>query len=130
MVLKPSMVIPAEKAPRQAGVDEVAEATLRCLRRTVPAAVPGVAFLSGGQGAELATEHLNAMNAIGGAPWQLIFSYGRALQDPALMAWRGHAANLVAGRQALHKRSRCNSAACSADYSAAMEATQVVTPAR
>jgi fructose-bisphosphate aldolase, class I len=129
MVLKPSMVIAAERAPRQAGVEEVAEATLRCLRRTVPAAVPGVAFLSGGQGPELATEHLNAMNAIGGVPWQLTFSYGRALQDPALAAWRGDAANVEAGRQALYQRSRYNSAACRAEYTPAMESTQIMAPA-
>jgi fructose-bisphosphate aldolase, class I len=122
MVLKPNMVVPGKKSPRQASVEEVAVATLRVLRRTVPTAVPGIAFLSGGQSAEVATEHLNAMNAIGGVPWQLTFSYGRALQDPALKAWGGDPSRVEAGRQQLALRARNNGAARSADYTPAMEA--------
>jgi fructose-bisphosphate aldolase, class I len=122
MVLKPNMVVPGKRSPRQASVEEVAAATLRVLRRTVPVAVPGIAFLSGGQSAEVATEHLNAMNAIGGVPWELTFSYGRALQDPALKAWGGDPAKVEAGRQQLALRARNNGAARSAEYSPAMEA--------
>jgi fructose-bisphosphate aldolase, class I len=109
IVLKPNMVVAGKEAPRQAGVEEVAEGTLACLRRTVPAAVPGVAFLSGGQSAELATAHLQAMAAAGPHPWELTFSYGRALQDPALAAWGG--ADAEAGQTALAQRARCNGAA-------------------
>jgi fructose-bisphosphate aldolase class I len=119
MLLKPNMVIAGEKCAHQASVMEVAEATLRCLRRTVPAAVPGVVFLSGGQSDVLATEHLNKMNQIGGAPWQLSFSYGRALQAPALQAWRG--SNVPAGQQALWHRARCNSVARHGQYSEEIE---------
>jgi fructose-bisphosphate aldolase class I len=122
MVLKPNMVVPGKRSPRQVSVEEVAVATLRVLRRTVPTAVPGIAFLSGGQSAEVATEHLNAMNAIGGVPWQLTFSYGRALQDPALKAWGGDPSRVEAGRQQLALRARNNGAARSADYTPAMEA--------
>jgi len=116
IVLKPSMVIPGKHCPRQASVEEVADATLQCLRRTVPAAVPGIAFLSGGQSPELATAHLNAMNARGSQAWELSFSFGRALQDPTLAAWKGEAANLHAGAQALYHRARCNAAARSGAY--------------
>ncbi len=116
MVLKPNMVISGKGNERQAGVEEVAEQTLRCLRRTVPAAVPGVAFLSGGQSAEVATDHLNAMNAMGPQPWVLTFSYGRALQDPALAAWKGEASNRDAGQQALAARCKANSAASRGAY--------------
>ena len=122
MVLKPNMVIAGKGASRQTDVEEVAEATLRCLLRTVPAAVPGIAFLSGGQSAELATEHLNAMCGMGPLPWALTFSYGRALQDPSLAAWKGEAANVEAAQLALLHRARCNGAARSSTYSAAMEA--------
>jgi fructose-bisphosphate aldolase class I len=122
MVLKPNMVISGKGNERQAGVEEVAEQTLRCLRRTVPAAVPGIAFLSGGQSAEVATAHLNVMNTMGDHPWSLTFSYGRALQDPALSAWKGESANRDAGQQALALRVRCNSAATSGSYSQEMEA--------
>jgi fructose-bisphosphate aldolase class I len=122
MVLKPNMVVPGKKAPRQAGVDEVAERTIAVLRRCVPTAVPGIAFLSGGQSAELATEHLQAMNAIGNLPWALTFSYGRALQDPSLKAWGGRAENVQAGREQLARRARNNGAARDATYSPAMEA--------
>jgi len=89
MLLKPNMVIAGKKCPRQAGVQDVAAATLRCLRRYVPATVPGIVFLSGGQSPEDATDHLNAMNAIGPQPWAVSFSYGRALQAPVLAAWQG-----------------------------------------
>jgi fructose-bisphosphate aldolase class I len=122
MVLKPNMVVPGKAAPRQASVDEVAEATLRVLRRCVPAAVPGIAFLSGGQSAEEATSHLQAMNARGALPWGLSFSYGRALQDPALKAWGGDPANVDAGRDQLARRARNNGAARDAEYTPAMEA--------
>ncbi|HUR17874.1 MAG TPA: class I fructose-bisphosphate aldolase [Acidimicrobiales bacterium] len=121
MILKPNMVISGKKCAEQAGVDQVAEMTLRCLRQTVPAAVPGIAFLSGGQSAEVATEHLNAMNAMGPHPWHLSFSYGRALQDPALKAWKGEAANAPAGQSALYHRSRCNSLASTGGYSRELE---------
>jgi fructose-bisphosphate aldolase, class I len=119
MLLKPNMVISGDKCPRQAEVREVAETTLRCLRRCVPAAVPGIMFLSGGQSDVLATQHLNAMNQIGGVPWQLSFSYGRALQTPALEAWHGK--NVAAGQQALLHRARCNSAARHGRYSDDLE---------
>ena len=122
MVLKPNMVISGKGNSRQADVEEVAQRTLECLRRTVPAAVPGIAFLSGGQSAEVATEHLNAMNRMGPHPWALTFSYGRALQDPALAAWKGEEANREAGQQALSLRAKCNSAATSGKYSSDMEA--------
>jgi fructose-bisphosphate aldolase, class I len=122
MVLKPNMVVAGKKASRQAGVDEVAERTITVLRHRVPAAVPGIAFLSGGQSAELATEHLQAMNAIGNLPWALTFSYGRALQDPALKAWGGDPAKVEAGREQLARRARNNGAARDATYSPAMEA--------
>ena len=105
----------------QAGVEEVAEQTLRALRTTVPAAVPGIVFLSGGQTDELATAHLNAMNRLGGNPWELSFSYGRALQAPALKAWRGQPANVEAGQQALYHRAKLNGPARSGDYTADME---------
>ena len=122
MVLKPNMVVSGKKAARQAGVEEVAERTIATLKRCVPAAVPGIAFLSGGQSAELATEHLQAMNAIGGLPWGLSFSYGRALQDPSLKAWGGNTANVDAGRVQLALRARNNGAARDGAYSRAMEA--------
>src|SRR3989338_7816428 len=94
MLLKPSMVLSGKECPKQASVEEVATATIRCLRRVVPAAVPGIVFLSGGQSAERAPEHLNAMNAMGSHPWEVSFSYARALQDPALKAWKGEVANV------------------------------------
>jgi len=123
MLLKPNMVIAGMKCPRQAGVQEVAEATLRCLRRYVPAAVPGIVFLSGGQSAEIATEHLNAMNAMGPQPWQVSFSYGRALQAPVLAAWKGQEANGAAAQQALLKRCDLNGLARDGKYERAMEAS-------
>ena len=120
-LLKPNMVLSGKDCPQQASVGEVAEATLRCFRRTVPAAVPGIVFLSGGQGPEQATAHLNAMNAIGGAPWQLSFSYGRALQETALKAWKGDEANTEAAKRAFYLRARLNGAARSGEYTLAME---------
>jgi fructose-bisphosphate aldolase class I len=121
MLLKPNMVIAGKKAARQAGVEEVAQATVRTLIRTVPAAVPGVVFLSGGQTPEEATAHLNAMNALGAHPWELSYSYGRALQDEALKAWAGDAANVAAAQKAFGKRGRCVSAARYGKYSREME---------
>ena len=121
MLLKPNMVIAGKKSSRQAGIEEVAESTVRCLRRTVPAAVPGIVFLSGGQSPEVATAHLNAMNAIGDLPWQLSFSYGRALQDEALQAWRGRPANVAAGQKAFHHRAKTLGAARKGTYSEKME---------
>ena len=115
MVLKPNMVIAGEDCPQQATIDQVAEATLRCLRRSVPAAVPGIVFLSGGQSELLATQHLNRLNQMGGAPWQLSFSYGRALQASALRDWSGK--NIAAGQRQLLHRARCNSAARYGRYS-------------
>jgi fructose-bisphosphate aldolase, class I len=116
MVLKPSMVISGKECARQAGVAEVAERTLRVLKRCVPAATPGICFLSGGQSDELATAHLDAMNKLGGAPWKLSFSYGRALQQPALKAWRGAAANVAAAQAALLHRARMNGLATLGQY--------------
>jgi fructose-bisphosphate aldolase, class I len=121
IVLKPNMVIAAKGAQRQADVQEVASETVRLLRRTVPAAVPGIAFLSGGQSAEVATEHLSAMNAMGPHPWNLTFSYGRALQDPPLNAWKGDSSNVAAGGQALSHRARLNSLATSGEYTRELE---------
>ena len=125
MLLKPNMVISGQKCPAQAGVEEVAKATLRCLSEQVPAAVPGIVFLSGGQRAELATEHLNAMNAMsnttGEYPWQLSFSYGRALQAPSLSTWNGHLDRYVAGQQAFLKRAKLNGLARSNAYTREME---------
>lgn len=121
MLLKPNMVIAGKKSPKQASVEEVARETVKVLKRFVPAAVPGVVFLSGGQSDVVATEHLHAMNAMGPMPWKLSFSYGRALQEAALKAWAGKEANVGAGQKAFHHRSKCNSAACSATYSAQME---------
>jgi len=117
MLLKPNMVISGKDCSRQADVDEVAERTVRCLRRTVPAAVPGIVFLSGGQSEQVATAHLNAMNANSGPqPWALSFSYGRALQDGALKGWKGSADNTQAAQQSLATRARLNSAAAKGEY--------------
>ncbi len=122
-LLKPNMVLAGADCPMQAGVPEVAEATLRCLRRAVPENLPGIVFLSGGQSAELATAHLNAMNATGGQPWELSFSYGRALQAPVLAAWCGDPANTAAAQTAFHHRAKLNGAARYGEYSEKMEAT-------
>jgi fructose-bisphosphate aldolase, class I len=122
MLVKVNMVLSGTTCPRQASVGEVARATWDCMRRTVPAAVPGIVFLSGGQSDVPATEHLNALNRLDRVPWQLSFSYGRALQAPALKAWAGKAANVGLAQAALLKRARCNSAARFGQYSADMEA--------
>jgi fructose-bisphosphate aldolase class I len=120
-LLKPNMVLSGYGCAEQASVEEVAEASVRCYRATVPAAVPGIVFLSGGQSDELATAHLNAMNQLGPHPWQLSFSYGRALQAPALKAWKGEPANVDAGRDAFLHRAKLNSAARSGSYTPDME---------
>ncbi len=121
MLLKPNMVISGTTCPVQADIQTVAEATVRCLTRYVPAAVPGIVFLSGGQSDELATAHLDAMNKLGPHPWALSFSYGRALQAAALKAWGGQTANVAAGQAAFMHRARCNSAAALGEYTDAME---------
>jgi len=121
MVLKPNMVISGKKCPTRASAEQVAEATVRCLKRNVPAAVPGIAFLSGGQSPEEATEHLSLMNQLGPLPWELSFSYGRALQAPALDAWRGQPATFPAGQKAFFKRAKLNGLARSGRYAAALE---------
>jgi fructose-bisphosphate aldolase class I len=121
MVLKPNMVIAGKKCPQQASVEQVAEATVRVLRQRVPSAVPGIAFLSGGQSEEEATAHLNAMNAMGGLPWQLTFSYGRALQASALKTWGGKPENIAAAQQAYAHRARMNGMARSGEYKANLE---------
>ena len=129
MLLKPSMVIAGKDCSRQASVQEVATATLRCLRRNVPAAVPGIVFLSGGQQDRLATAHLNAINRLPGPkPWKLSFSYGRALQDAAMAAWQGRDENLKAGQQAFYDRARCNGAATRGEYTDEMETEPVNAP--
>ena len=120
MILKPNMVVAGLKCPQQPSVDEVADATIRCLLRTVPAAVPGIAFLSGGQSAELATARLNAMNVRfkSRLPWQVAFSFARAIQDPAMKAWKGEKANIPAAQQALLERAKSNVAARRGEYTA------------
>src|SRR5437588_3087994 len=124
MLLKPNMVLSGKECPQQASVQEVADATVRCMKHVVPAAVPGLVFLSGGQTDQQATEHLNAMNRIEGLPWQLSFSYGRALQAPVLKAWRGDEANVAAAQQAFHHRAFCNSKARFGKYTEEMEAAK------
>ena len=121
MVLKPNMVIAGKKCPKQAPPQQVADATLRCLRRRVPAAVPGIAFLSGGQSEAEATLHLSLMNRAGDLPWQLSFSYGRALQQSTLDAWRGQPANVAAAQRTFLRRARLNGLARDGSYEAAME---------
>ena len=123
MVLKPNMVVPGLACPTQASVDDVADATVTCFLKSVPAAVPVVAFLSGGQSAELASARLNAMNVRfeTRAPWALAFSFARAIQQPALEMWRGDPANVEAAQRALLHRARCNRAARRGEYTAAME---------
>ena len=125
MVLKPNMVISGMKCPVQASVREVAEATLEVLKNRVPASVGGIAFLSGGQSDEVAIEHLNEMNKIGGVPWPLSFSYGRALQGAAMEAWAGNADNVVAAQEAFLTRARANSAATLGQYSGDLEKVAV-----
>ena len=122
MLLKPSMIVAGKGAARQASVSEVAARTVTILGRTVPPAVAGIYFLSGGQTPEEASAHLDAINRVGRRPWPLSFSYGRALQEPPLNAWRGKAANVAAAQQALLKRARLNSAAARGRYDAKDEA--------
>lgn len=121
MVLKPNMVIAGKKSPRQASVAEVAEKTLTTLKRCVPAAVPGIAFLSGGQSDEEATAHLDAMNRIGGVPWRLTFSYGRALQAAPQKAWSGKPENVEAAQRAFAHRARMNSLASMGQWTSELE---------
>jgi fructose-bisphosphate aldolase class I len=121
MLLKPNMVLSGYDASDRAGVEEVAEATLECFYKHVPAAVPGIVFLSGGQSDEDATAHLNAMNARGPHPWQLSFSYGRALQAPALKAWAGKTENVETAQRAYYHRAKMNSAARTGMYAPEME---------
>jgi fructose-bisphosphate aldolase class I len=121
LILKASMVVSGKACPRQASVDEVAERTVRVLKRTVPAAQPGVVFLSGGQSDEAATAHLNAMAAMKGLPWPLTFSYSRALQNPALKAWRGQAGNIGAAQKAFYHRAHMNGLAAQGRWRAELE---------
>ncbi len=123
MILKPNMVLPGATCPTQVGVDEIADTTVKCLLRAVPAAVPGIAFLSGGQSAELASARLNAMNVRfkSHLPWALAFSFARAIQQPALEIWKGSNANVLAAQQALYHRAQCNCAARRGEYTTAME---------
>ena len=123
MILKPNMVVPGSSCPTQENVDEVADATIICLLRAVPAAVPAIAFLSGGQSAELASARLNAMNVRfkSRMPWAVAFSYARAIQQPALELWKGLDANVPEAQQALYHRARCNRAARRGEYSPEME---------
>jgi len=125
MILKPNMVLPGLTCPKQETVDEVADATVRCLLRTVPAAVPGIAFLSGGQAGELASARLNAMNVRfkSRLPWAVAFSFARAIQQPALEIWQGEEAHVSAAQQALYHRAWCNTAARRGEYKIAMERT-------
>ena len=123
-LLKPNMVLPGKASPEKARVEQVAEATLRCLRRAVPAAVPGIVFLSGGQSPIQATQHLQAINALVSHPWQVSFSYGRALQEPALATWRSDATKNAAAQKALLHRARCNSTARRCSYSGEMESNE------
>ena len=120
-LLKPNMVLSGYDASKRAGVQEVAERTVKCLRTHVPAAVPGIVFLSGGQSDEDATAHLNAMNALGPHPWKLSFSYGRALQAPAQKAWQGKPENVEAAQRAYYHRAKLNSAAQTGLYAPEME---------
>jgi len=121
MILKPNMVISGKKAAQRATAQQVAEATVRTLKRYVPSAVPGIAFLSGGQTAAEATEHLSLMNKLGPLPWELSFSYGRALQDEALKAWGGKPENFAAGQKAFFRRAKLNGLARSGSYNAKLE---------
>jgi fructose-bisphosphate aldolase, class I len=121
LILKTSMVVTGKENPRQAGVDEVAERTVRVLKRTVPAAQPGVVFLSGGQSDEAATAHLSAMAAMKNLPWPLTFSYSRALQNPALSTWRGQAGNIGAAQKAFYHRAHMNSLACQGKWRPELE---------
>ena len=121
MLLKTGMILSGAECPQQADVAEVAETTLRCLRRTVPVVVPGIVFLSGGQSDKAATERLNAICRAGDVPWKLTFSFGRALQAPALDIWKGIPGNVPAAQAALHHRAHCNGFAVQGKYSAQLE---------
>ncbi len=121
MILKPNMAVPGKQSPDQAGVQEVAERTVQLLKECVPAAVPGIAFLSGGQSDESATAHLDAMNRLGPLPWRLTFSYGRALQAAPQQAWAGKAANIPVGQRAFTHRARMNALASRGQWTAALE---------
>jgi fructose-bisphosphate aldolase class I len=121
IVLKPNMLLSGYDCPEQAGIEEVAERTLACFRRVVPAAVPGIAFLSGGQSDDRAAAHLSAMNTIGGAPWELTFSYGRALVGAPLKAWAGDDSRVAEAQAAFLHRARCNAAARRGEYVESME---------
>jgi fructose-bisphosphate aldolase, class I len=125
MILKPNMVLPGLSCPEQESVDDVASATVYCLMRAVPAAVPGIAFLSGGQSGELASARLNAMNVRfkSRLPWALAFSFARAIQQPALEIWRGKEINVPKAQQALYHRAKCNQAARRGEYNASTETT-------
>jgi fructose-bisphosphate aldolase, class I len=125
MLLKPNMVLPGYESSEQVDDDTIAEMTIKCLENTVPAAVPGIVFLSGGQSDEDATARLNAMNARGPHPWELSFSYGRALQAPALKAWRGDEANVEEAQKAFYRRAKFNSAARSGSYAPEWETAEV-----
>jgi fructose-bisphosphate aldolase class I len=121
MVLKPNMIVPGKKSAKKASVQDVAERTVKVLKNCVPGAVPGIAFLSGGQSDEEATAHLDAMNKIGGLPWALTFSYGRALQAAPQKAWSGKAENVAAGQRAFSHRARMNGLAALGQWQAEME---------
>ena len=121
VLLKTGMVLSGKDCSQQADLTQVAEATIRCLRRSVPAAVPGIVFLSGGQSDEAATQRLNAICAVSDVPWKLSFSFGRALQAPALKIWQGSGDNVAAAQAALHHRARCNGLAVEGKYSQQME---------
>ena len=123
MILKPNMVLPGLTCPKQESVDEVADITVECLLRAVPAAVPGIAFLSGGQSGELASARLNAMNVRfkSRLPWALAFSFARAIQQPALEIWNGQDKNVLSAQEALKHRANCNRAACRGEYNFKME---------
>ena len=129
MLLKPNMVLSGKDCPQQASVQEVADATLSCMKRVVPAAVPGLVFLSGGQTDLQATEHLNAMNRLDRVPWELSFSFGRALQAPVLKAWKGDPANVADAQRAFHHRAWCNSKARFGKYTEEMELKKTNAPA-
>jgi fructose-bisphosphate aldolase class I len=120
-ILKPNMVIAGQKAAKQASADEVAEKTVKVLKATVPSAIPGIAFLSGGQSDEAATQHLSLMNAIGDLPWGLTFSYGRALQAAAIKAWGGKPENVAAGQRAFAHRARMNGLAAQGKWEQKLE---------
>ncbi len=121
MLLKPNMVVPGEVSSEQASVEEVAKATLRALSKTVPPIVPGIVFLSGGQGPEESTQNLNAMNQMGPHPWKLSFSFGRALQEPAMETWSGEQAHVKQGQDLFYQRAKLNHLAAMGKYSVEME---------